>query len=145
MNSTRSALTIGVASVAAAGLCATAAPASAVYDVRNFPTVYALAEGGLCLAQIDAGVGPESRGLASFLVRSNTYGVGACSVPITLDWRNLDTGETGSRTVAVPGPGSWGIGRSAMFRPGGVGNFTATLTVGTAHLPEPGTIEFRVD
>ncbi|MFD6463820.1 hypothetical protein [Streptomyces roseolus] len=140
MISARSAVTIGIA---AAGLCATAAPASAVYDVRNFPTVYALA--GLCVAQIDAGVGPESQGLASFELRSNMIGVGACTVPVTLAWRNLDTGETGSRTVDVPGPGQWGIGRSAMFRPGGVGKFTATLTVGSAHLPEPGTIEFHVD
>ncbi|MEU8900609.1 hypothetical protein [Nocardia sp. NPDC048505] len=145
MISTKAAATAGIAAAAAAGLCATAAPAAAVYDVREFPTVYTLGQDGLCFGRIQSAIGPEGQGLASFQVDAQLYGVGSCSVPLTLDWRNLDTGETGTRTVTVPGPGSWNIGRSAMFRPGGVGQFVATLRVGPAHLPEPGTITFRVD
>ncbi|MFI9403968.1 hypothetical protein [Nocardia sp. NPDC052316] len=133
-----------VPAAAAAALVATAAPAAAQI-VDPFESVYSLTQ-GLCVAQVSSSVVsnayPEHAG---FTVATTMYGVGSCSLPLTLNWRNVDTGETGTFTVTAQGPGYWSnSGRSALFRPG-IGKFTATLTVGAAHIPEPGTGEFWVD
>lgn len=139
--------TMALALPAAAALAvgtptATAAPA-AVAD-GSFGTVYSLTEGA-CLAQVDTSVtGPGYPEHAAFTVSTIMFGIGPCSLPVTLTWRNLDTGETGSVTKTANGPGHWiNDGRSALFRPG-IGRFTATVTVGAAHLPEPGAVEFTV-
>lgn len=130
------------AALSAAALAVTAAPA--VANGGEFTTVYSLTNGA-CLAQIDASVNgnayPQS---AAFTVASNMWGLGPCSVPVTLNWRNTETGETGKVTQTPNGPGFWmNDGKSAVFSPG-VGKFTATITVGAAHLPQPGTIQFAV-
>lgn len=129
--------------LAVAALAVTAAPAAAV-NGGKFQTVYSLTQ-GLCVAQIEASVNgdayPEH---AAFTVGSTMWGVGDCQLPVTLNWRNLETGETGSKTQTPHGPGYWmNDGKAALFAPG-VGKFSATITIGAAHVPEPGTIEFTV-
>ncbi|MGV9823691.1 hypothetical protein [Nocardia xishanensis] len=130
------------AALTAAALTVTAAPAAA--ETSKFMTVYSMTNGP-CLAQVDASVNgdayPES---AAFTVSSMMWGVGNCSLPVTLNWRNTDTGATGSVTRTATGPGYWmNDGKSAIFSPG-VGNFTATITLGQAHLPEPGLVHFTI-
>lgn len=129
------ALTVGA-------LTATAAPA--VADGGSFQPVYSLAQGA-CVAQLDASVtGDAYPEHAAFTVSTIMFGVGPCALPVTLNWRNLDTGATGSVTQTANGPGHWmNDGRSALFHPG-VGRFTATITVGAAHVPEPGSVDFTV-
>lgn len=64
-------------------------------------------------------------------------GVGQCSLDITLNYRNVDTG---SFTAHANGPGFWGnSGYSALFSPGN-DNFVGTVTVNAAHFPEPGAV-----
>lgn len=145
MNSLRALFAIPtVPAVAVAAMVATAAPAAAQI-VDPFESVYSLTQ-GLCVAQVSSSVVsnayPEH---AAFTVATTMYGVGGCSLPLTLNWRNVETGATGTFTVTAQGPGYWSnSGRSALFRPG-IGRFTATLTVGAPHIPEPGSAEFRVD
>ncbi|WP_228000861.1 hypothetical protein [Nocardia australiensis] len=129
--------------VGAAALIATATPASAA-PAEKFATVYSLADGP-CVAQVNASVaGDAYPSSAAFTVSGTLYGVGSCKLTVTLNWRNDNTGETGTRPVTLNGPGFWGNdGRSAIFSPG-IGDFTATLTVGGAHVPEPGTVKFSV-
>ncbi|WP_280236239.1 hypothetical protein [Nocardia cyriacigeorgica] len=130
--------------LAVTALAVTAAPAAAE-NGGKFQTVYSLTDGP-CVAQIDASVtGPGYPEHASFTVTAHMYGVGSCRLPVTLNWRNLDTGETGSKTHTPSGPGTWmPDGRSALFAPG-IGRFEATVTVGAAHIPEPGTVQFTVE
>ncbi|WP_378739438.1 hypothetical protein [Nocardia brasiliensis] len=145
MNSLRALFAIpAVPAVAVAAMVATAAPAAAQI-VDPFESVYSLTQ-GLCVAQVSSSVVsnayPEH---AAFTVATTMYGVGGCSLPLTLNWRNVETGATGTFTVTAQGPGYWSnSGRSALFRPG-IGRFTATLTVGAPHIPEPGSAEFWVD
>ncbi|MET8797488.1 hypothetical protein ABZV91_13755 [Nocardia sp. NPDC004568] len=143
MTARRTALALPAAAALAVGtLAATAAPAAA--DGGSFQTIYSLTDGP-CVAQVDASVnGPGYPEHASFTVSAITFGFGSCSLPVTLNWRNLDTGETGSATQVANGPGHWmNDGRSALFRPG-IGRFTATVTVGAAHISESGSVEFTV-
>lgn len=143
MTARRTTLALPAAAVIAVGtLAATAAPAAA--EGGSFQTIYSLTDGP-CVAQVDASVnGPGYPEHASFTVSTITFGFGSCSLPVTLNWRNLDTGETGSITQIANGPGHWmNDGRSALFRPG-IGRFTATVTVGAAHTPDSGSVEFVV-
>ncbi len=142
MTSTLAMAVPAAAALTAAALTITAAPAAA--DSSKFVTVYSMTNGP-CIAQIDASVNgdayPEA---AAFTVASTMWGVGNCNLPVTLNWRNTATGATGSVTRTANGPGSWtNDGKSAIFSPG-VGDFTATITLGAAHLPQPGTIQFKV-
>lgn len=141
----RTVLTLPAAAAAltVAALTATSAPAAAT-DGGSFDTVYSLAEGP-CVAQLDASVtGDAYPEHAAFTVSTIMFGVGSCNLPVTLNWRNVDTGATGAVTKTANGPGHWmNDGRSALFRPG-IGRFTATVTVGTAHIPEPGSVDFTV-
>lgn len=122
---------------------AAAAPAPAVSG-DSFGTVYSLAYGA-CIAQVEPSVtGDAYPEHAAFTVSSIMFGAGDCTLPVTLNWRNLDTGQTGTVTRTPTGPGYWmNDGRAALFSPG-VGRFSATVTVGAAHIPEPGTVEFTV-
>ncbi|MEU6562177.1 hypothetical protein [Nocardia nova] len=137
-----------VAALAAAGLAgagvvlAAAAPASADDAGGKFATVYSMTDGP-CVAVIDSSVhGDAYPGMAAFTVGGPLIGVGHCTLDITLNWRNVDTGETGSFTQTANGPGYWGnSGYSALFSPG-YGNFVGTVTVGAAHVPEPGEVQF---
>lgn len=135
--------TLGLpAALAVVALTATAAPAAA--NGGKFQTAYSLTQ-GLCIAQVDASVaGDAYPQAAAFTVSTTMWGVGTCSLPVTLNWRNTETGETGSVTRNANGPGYWmNDGRGAIFSPG-VGTFTGTVTIGQAHIPEPGTLEFTV-
>ena len=131
------------AAVATGTLLATAAPAAAA-DGSSFATVYSLAQGA-CVAQVDASVnGNAYPGHAAFTVSTIMFGAGTCQLPITLNWRNLDTGDTGTEVRSANGPGHWTTDPySSLFQPGS-GRFTATITVGAAHLPEPDSVEFVV-
>ncbi|MFQ6393910.1 hypothetical protein ACLMAJ_10665 [Nocardia sp. KC 131] len=141
MNTARSLFVFSATPVAAIALLATAAPAAAE---GNFATVYSLTQGA-CVAQVDSNVnGDAYPSSAGFTVTTTMFGVGPCTLPVTLNWRNLDTGATGSFGVTAHGPGFWSNGGySAIFQPG-IGNFTSTVTVGATHVPEPGTQEFTV-
>lgn len=132
------------AAVAAAALTATAAPAAAAADGGEFATVYALAH-GTCLAQVQSSVqGDAYPEHALFTLSTIMFGTRQCTLPVTLTWRNLDTGQTGSITRTAYGPGHWvNDGRSSVFRPG-IGRFVATVLVGASHTPEPGAVEFTV-
>lgn len=140
----RTALALTAAAALAVGT-PVATAASAAADGGSFQTVYSLTQGA-CAAQVDTSVsGPGYPEHAAFTVSTIMFGVGQCSLPVTLNWRNLDTGETGTTTRTANGPGYWmNDGRSALFRPG-IGRFTATVTVGAAHIPESGSVEFTVD
>ncbi|MEV0105436.1 hypothetical protein AB0H42_03715 [Nocardia sp. NPDC050799] len=143
MTARRTAFALPAAAALAVGtLATTAAPAAA--DGGSFQTIYSLTDGP-CVAQVDTSVnGPGYPEHASFTVSTIMFGIGSCHLPITLNWRNLDTGETGSATQNANGPGHWmSDGPSALFRPG-IGRFTATVTVGAAHIPQSGSVEFVV-
>ncbi|MEV6322057.1 hypothetical protein AB0M45_12810 [Nocardia sp. NPDC051787] len=141
MNSTTALLALPA--VAAATLVATAAPATAAPAVE-FATVYTLAQGA-CAGQLEMSVnGDAYPNQAAFTVSTTLVGVGPCSLPVTLNWRNVATGQTGAFQVIAHGPGYWAnSSHSTLFAPG-IGHFTATVTVGALHFPEPGTVEFTV-
>lgn len=144
MKSTKIAFTLpACAALAAAALATTAAPAAAA-DGGSFDTAYSLTNGA-CAAQVEPSVtGDAYPEHAAFSVSTIMFGAGECTLPVTLNWRNLDTGETGSVTRTAYGPGHWmNDGRSALFHPG-IGRFSATVTIGAAHVPDPGTVEFSV-
>lgn len=139
----RSTAALAAAGVAgAAAVLATAAPAAAQDTGGDFATVYSLTNGP-CAAVIDSSVhGDAYPGMAAFTVDGPLYGVGHCTLDVTLNWRNIDTGETGRVTETANGPGYWSnSGHSALFSPG-YGDFVGTVTVGAAHLPEPGEVHF---
>ncbi|WP_406273319.1 hypothetical protein OH799_34540 [Nocardia sp. NBC_00881] len=141
MNSTKALFTVSAAAFAA--LLAAAAPAAAAPEGK-FATIYTLAQGP-CVGQVDASVnGNAYPNQAAFTVSSTLIGVGPCTLPITLNWRNVDTGAAGVFAVTAQGPGYWGnSGHSALFAPGS-GRFAATVTIGAVHMPELGPIEFTV-
>jgi hypothetical protein len=137
--------------LSAATLAVVAAPAAAApVNGGGFPTIYILGQGP-CVGSIDTSVGgsggpggggyPDS---AVFGVEHTLAGVGPCSVDVSLQWRNLDTGETGTVTRHIEGPG-FGITDppSNIFRPG-FGRFAATVSVNTSHTPESGELQFTV-
>jgi hypothetical protein len=140
MNSTTALLMVPATAMAV--LAATAAPAAAA--PAAFATVYTLAQGP-CVGQVEMSVnGNAYPNQAAFTVGATLVGVGPCTLPVTLNYRNVDTGQEGTFQVVAQGPGYWGnSGHSALFLPG-IGQFTATVSIGAAHFPEPGAIEFTV-
>ena len=130
--------------VAGATAIATATPAAAQDNGGPFDRVYSLADGP-CAGIVDSSVaGDTYPDAAGFTTGVYLYGVGPCSLDVTLNWRNVFTGEVGSKTHHATGPGYWGNdGRSALFFPG-IGEFVGTVTVGAAHVPEPGEVHFSV-
>ncbi|MBF6168423.1 hypothetical protein IU486_27265 [Streptomyces gardneri] len=140
MHSTTALLMVPATAVAA--LVATAAPAAAA--PAAFATVYTLAQGP-CVGQVEMSVnGNAYPNQAAFTVGATLVGAGPCTLPLTLNWRNVATGQEGAFKVVAQGPGYWGnSGHSALFVPG-IGTFTATVGVGAAHFPAPGTVEFTV-
>ncbi|WP_063025148.1 hypothetical protein [Nocardia niwae] len=141
MNSTTALLVAPVAAFAA--LVATAAPAAAGPGGK-FATVYTLAQGP-CVGQVEMSInGNAYPNQAAFTVGVTLVGAGPCTLPITLNWHNVDTGQEGAFQVVAQGPGYWGnSGHSALFTPG-IGQFTGTVSIGPAHFPDPGTVEFTV-
>ncbi len=142
MRSTRSVTAFSLAAMTAAAVTTTAAPASADSSGGKFATIYSLTNGP-CVAIVDSSVnGNAYPGMAAFTVTAQMIGVGQCSLDITLNYRNVDTGETGSFTTHANGPGFWGnSGYSALFSPGH-DNFVGTVTVNAAHFPDPGAVQF---
>ncbi|MET9211441.1 MULTISPECIES: hypothetical protein [unclassified Nocardia] len=94
-----------------------------------------LTSGGLCVGHVHFATvfGPDTPyfGLVSAL-----HGIGPCSVEVAVDWRNLDTGATGTVRQQVYGTG----GTQISFDPG-PGRITGTLTTDAPH--KPGTFEFQ--
>ncbi|MBB5917907.1 hypothetical protein BJY24_006819 [Nocardia transvalensis] len=129
---------------AAAAVIGTAAPASADTNGGKFTKIYSLTNGP-CVAVVDSSVGGDTYpSSAGFTVSATLIGVGPCSLDVTLNWRNVDTGETGTKTQHASGPGYWGNdGRSAIFSPG-IGNFVGTVTTSAGHVPESGEVAFTV-
>ncbi|MEV6429717.1 hypothetical protein [Nocardia sp. NPDC051463] len=141
MNTARSLFVLSAAPVAAVALLTTAAPATAE---GKFATAYSLTQGA-CFAQVETSVnGDAYPSSAGFTVNTTMFGIGPCTLPVTLNWRNIATGATGSFAVTANGPGYWSNGGySAIFQPG-IGDFTSTVTIGAAHVPDPGTRTFTV-
>ncbi|WP_228824100.1 hypothetical protein [Nocardia blacklockiae] len=139
-----SAALAATALVAGATVLGTAGPAAAESSGGQFTRVYSLANGP-CVAIVDSSVnGNAYPGAAGFTASVTLIGVGSCSLDVTLNWRNVATGETGSKTHHANGPGYWSNdGRSSLFSPG-YGDFVGTVTVGAAHVPEPGELPFTV-
>ncbi|MEV2223628.1 hypothetical protein AB0E01_27645 [Nocardia vinacea] len=133
---------VSLAAMTAAAVTTTTAPASADSSGGKFATIYSLTNGP-CVAIVDSSVnGNAYPGMAAFTVTAQMIGVGQCSLDITLNYRNVDTGETGSFTAHANGPGFWGnSGYSALFSPGH-DNFVGTVTANAAHFPEPGAVQF---
>ncbi|MEV0293076.1 hypothetical protein [Nocardia sp. NPDC050710] len=129
---------------ATALLMVNAGPASAASGGK-FQTIYSLTDGA-CVAVVDSSVhGPGYPNSASFTVSTNMIGFGSCGLDVTLHWKNVDTGESGTRTAHATGPGSWvSDPKSSIFQPG-FGNFVGTVTVGAAHLGESGQVAFTVE
>ncbi|MFF3229053.1 hypothetical protein ACFYV7_40125 [Nocardia suismassiliense] len=124
-----------------------AAPASAepAANGGEFSTMYTLAQGP-CVGTVNATVnGRGYPNAASFTVTHNLLGVGPCSLDVTLNWRNVDTGETGRFNRHIDGPG-FGITdpASTIFYPG-FGPFVGTVSINAGHLPESGEVQFTVD
>ncbi|GAB2638174.1 hypothetical protein [Nocardia goodfellowii] len=146
MKSVRRTLTLPAAGAiaTAAVLTLTAAPASAA-NGGKFQTIYSLTN-GLCFAVVDSSVhGPGYPSSATFTVSTNMTGVGSCSLDVTLHWRNVDTGETGTRTAKATGPGFWiSDPKSTVFQPG-FGKFVGTVTVNALSVPPSGQVEFTVE
>ncbi|MFD5177889.1 hypothetical protein ACFWM1_18915 [Nocardia sp. NPDC058379] len=94
-----------------------------------------LTSGGLCVGHVHFATvfGPDTPyfGLVSAL-----HGIGPCSVEVAVNWRNLDTGATGTVRQQVYGTG----GTQISFDPG-PGRITGTLTTDAPH--KPGTFEFQ--
>ncbi|AYF77317.1 hypothetical protein D7D52_29770 [Nocardia yunnanensis] len=130
------------AAAAASPAIASAAPAATPAATGSFATVYSLTNGP-CVAIVNTSVyGDAYPGQAAFTVDAQLPGVGTCDLPITLTYRNVDTGDTGSIVADAQGPGYWSrYGYSAIF-PLDPGTYTAQITIGAAHFPEPGTVQF---
>ncbi|PXX69253.1 hypothetical protein DFR70_102942 [Nocardia tenerifensis] len=130
--------------VAVGAIFASAAPATADTG-GNFATIYSLTDGP-CAAQVRSSVhSPAYPNAAGFTVETTMLGVDACHLDVTLNWRNIDTGETGAFTQTANGPGMWMTpGRSHIFYPG-FGRFVGTVSIGPAHFPESGEVAFTVE
>ncbi|MEV5838614.1 hypothetical protein [Nocardia sp. NPDC052112] len=131
-----------LAAITAAAAIAAATPASADSSGGKFTTIYSMTNGP-CVAIVDSSVnGNAYPGMAAFTVTAQMIGFGRCSLDITLNYRNVDTGETGSFTAHANGPGFWGnSGYSALFSPGH-DNFVGTVTLNATHIPESGAVQF---
>lgn len=144
MNSTKTVFAIPAAGVfAAAAIFAGAGPAAAAPDGK-FQTIYSLTQGA-CFAKIDSSVnGDAYPNQAAFTVASTMTGFGACKVDVTLHWRNVDTGATGTFNVTPQGPGFWmNSSYSTLFAPG-FGHFTGTVSIGAPSFPASGEVQFDV-
>jgi len=95
-----------------------------------------LTDGGLCAGHIDFETiyGPNSQ---YFGLISNIVGVGPCSVEVAVNWRNLDSGASGTVRQTIVGTG--GSGHQIAFSPGR-GRISGTITTNAAH--KPGYFEF---
>ncbi|MFI6041192.1 hypothetical protein ACIA8C_06130 [Nocardia sp. NPDC051321] len=140
----RKIMTAVSALAAAAALLATATPATADTG-GGFATMYSLADGP-CVAQVKSSVhSPAYPNAAGFTVETLMPGVGPCHLDVTLQWHNVDTGESGTFTQTAVGPGIWMTpGRSHIFYPG-FGRFVGTVSLGPAHFPESGEVAFTVE
>ncbi|MEV6275699.1 hypothetical protein [Nocardia sp. NPDC051832] len=146
MNSVRRGFMLPTAGAVAtaAVLTLTAAPATAA-NGGKFQTIYSLTN-GLCVAVVESSVhGPGYPSSASFTVSTNMTGFGSCSLDVTLHWRNVDTGESGTKTAKATGPGYWiSDPKTTIFQPG-FGKFVGTVTVNALSVGSSGQVEFTVE
>ncbi|MFC9894447.1 hypothetical protein ACFVMC_12190 [Nocardia sp. NPDC127579] len=134
-----------VGAVAAATVLTVTAGPAVAENGGKFQTFYSLTN-GLCVAVVDSSVhGPGYPSSATFTVSTNMTGVGSCSLDVTLHWRNVDTGETGTRTQTAKGPGYWiSDPKTTVFQPG-FGTFVGHVTVNGLSLGSSGEVEFTVE
>ncbi|MEV0061420.1 hypothetical protein [Nocardia sp. NPDC050718] len=141
-----------VAAAAGGLLLGTTATASAATTLA--PT-YTLATGWTCAGQVDGTAIPgpsdySGPGEAAVYLRGTFWSAtpgsheSGCSVTATVDWRNLDTGASGSTaTVVAGGPAGQTGPAVGVLLPTGPGRIEATVrTTPLAHLP--GTTQFTV-
>ncbi|MBF6333116.1 hypothetical protein [Nocardia transvalensis] len=84
-------------------------------------------------------------GAVRFDVKGFLVGMPQCRVYIGFDWRNLDTGQSGTEFRHLEGVGD--VADSAYFHPAfipGPGRITGTFSVNGAHAPEFAPVEFVI-
>ncbi|MEV0335793.1 hypothetical protein [Nocardia sp. NPDC050717] len=143
----------GIVATAAAGLLlGTTSPASAATTI---PPTYTLATGWTCAGQIDGTALPgpsdySAPGEAAVYLRGTFWSAtpgsheSGCTVTATVEWRNLDTGASGSAaTVVVGGPSGQTGPAVGVKLPTGPGRVEASVrTTPLAHLPA--SVQFTV-
>lgn len=145
MTSVSRVIAVPACAVAATAMIAATAPPASAESGGKFQTFYSLTSGA-CIAIIDSSVhGPGYPSSATFTVSTNMIGFGNCGLDVTLHWRNLDTGVTGTRTQHATGPGYWiSDPKTTIFQPG-FGKFVGTVTVNAPALGDSGKVEFTVE
>ncbi|MFC4124421.1 hypothetical protein [Nocardia rhizosphaerae] len=121
----------------------------------SFGPTYTLATGWTCAGQVDGTAIPgpsdySGPGEAAVYLRGTFWSAtpgsheSGCSVTATVEWRNLDTGASGSTaTVVVGGPAGQTGPAVGVLLPTGPGRIEAAVrTTPLAHLP--GTTQFTV-
>lgn len=133
--------------LAAAGVVATAAPASAA--TTEFPQVPSLMRDGYCGGAIRtwAETGPEYPGRAIFNVKALPIaGIGPgpysfaplCETVTTVAWRNMNTGAVGEYRVTVVA-GIYGSLQYALFQDTGPGRIDVTVYTDMPNVPQRGS------
>ena len=124
-----------VATFVATSFVTLAPPASAQSDPLQ--TAVTLTDNGFCVGHIEFlpvfGVNTPYWGLIT-----NLIGIGPCSVDVFVNWRNADSGATGTVRHRIYGPG--GGGSQISFDPGN-GRVAGTITTSALH--KVGTFEFQ--
>ncbi|GAB2687264.1 hypothetical protein [Nocardia thraciensis] len=120
---------------------AAAAPASADLGVLH-------SLGDVCYGQARTGISADRPGTARFGVSwvkyTPTFGT-PCNVTVFANWRNLDTGASGSVGVPVSDGTSWNQTPNTDFAevPTGPGRISVTVTTDRPHIPA-GPAEIQV-
>ncbi|WP_306356544.1 MULTISPECIES: hypothetical protein [unclassified Nocardia] len=142
---------LGIAVTAA--LVATTGTASAA---TAFSPTYTLATGWTCAGEVSGTAIPgpsdySAPGEAAVYLRGTFWSAtpgshqSGCSVTATVDWRNLDTGASGSTaTVVVGGPFGETGPATGVLLPTGPGRVEATVSTAPL-LHHPGQATFTVD
>ncbi|NEW48515.1 hypothetical protein GV792_00390 [Nocardia cyriacigeorgica] len=107
----------------------------AAADSNPLNNAITLSSNGFCVGHIDFELiyGPNT---PYFGLISALHGIGPCSVEVAVNWRNLDTGASGTVRQQIHGTG----GTQIQFDPG-PGHITGTLTTNAVH--KPGSFDFQ--
>jgi len=111
--------------------------ASAAAPGANFTPMYSL--GDNCIGQLQSGIsatGGSARFGYSWVKATPTFG-GPCSVTVFVNWRNLDTGASGSVPARATDGSNWNQapGTSFVNVPTGRGRIAVSVTTDRPNLP----------
>ncbi|MEU7763975.1 hypothetical protein AB0B25_02465 [Nocardia sp. NPDC049190] len=138
-----------VAALCAGAFAASVAPAAA--DQPAFVSIGVVHTlGDSCYGQGQAGISAPTgapgttRFGISFVKYTPTFGQ-PCTIKALANWRNLDTGATGTVTVPVTDSSSSNQAPPTVFAdlPTGPGRVQVSMTTDRLHLPVP-TVEIRI-